>query len=101
MCTVHMNMQDSCRDLVAVLMSFNQLCIWNAEAGIKIKSFVFDVNAHSMSLDPFNSARMLCKYLLDIHLILFMVLFALHTISHMFSLFSSVFRSNNVTGGVF
>lgn len=60
-CTCCPVMQDSCRDLLAVMLSPSSITIWNASTGTKVSRFTFTETIVSFVFNPFQPENLVCE----------------------------------------
>ena len=56
--------QDSCRDLLAVLVAPSTMTIWNADTATKVSRFTFSEAITAFSFSPFRPENLVCKLVL-------------------------------------
>ena len=54
--------QDSCRDLLAVMLSPSVMTIWNADTGTKVSRFTFTETIVSFVFNPFQSENLIREW---------------------------------------
>ena len=54
-------LQDSCRDLLAVLVTPNTMTIWNADTGTRVSRFTFVETLQAFVFDPFKAEDLICE----------------------------------------
>ncbi len=54
--------QDSCRNLLAVLVAPSTMTVWNADTGTKVSRFTFTESIHAFLFNPFKPDDLVCEF---------------------------------------
>ena len=58
---IPLSIQDSCRDLLAVMLSPSSITIWNASTGQRVSRFTFTETIVAFVFNPFQLENLVCK----------------------------------------